>query len=112
MSLANGCDPWPGRPRAVILIHIGHFSVTPTSYDLAFPSTASITPPSLSMNSASFTRSGRWSTTHCAPIAPTSSSAVARKIRSRDRPPPERLTLTIAAASSRPVDFMSSAPRP
>jgi hypothetical protein len=76
-------------------------------------SPAWIAPSSDNAYSAPSIQARRWSATHCAPNRlPASSSAVARKMRSRLSGTLARTMARKAASWTTPVDFMSRAPRP
>jgi len=110
----HGIEPWPGVPTAVRLSGSPVFSEMMMEANGArLCGSISMPPSSDSAYSAPASQSGCVAAMNWAPNAlPASSSAVARKTRSRVSRAPARLSASTAASCRMPVDFMSMAPRP
>ncbi len=109
---ATGLEPWPGNPVAVSRNQNGAFSATSTPTIFTEPPSSRLSPPSVRRYSAFLNRSALLAIIQIEPSSFTSSSAVPRKITSRDNGGPSRLSRIIVIRCSKPSPFISSAPRP
>ena len=111
-------EPCPARPRAASRIQDRPFSAVSMRYSRRSPpsrvGTVSEKPPTSPIASVTpSNRSGRLSTSHCAPyLPPCSSSETNANTRSRGGTMSARLKCRATASVMPTMSFMSTAPRP